>query len=258
MDGSTSTYRIVLRVRSDTTTNITTISNTGGSANIPAYTNAKYLLGEIWVYSGQTVDLTFYPQVEYVPDSTYPATEYSPYVANPIKLGGIGDYKNSIKKSRGKNLIKLTDGTYSSNGVTVVVENGKITLNRTSTSSGTSFVNIPLAEDIVISPNENYTFSANNNFVLGNTTQSGNYACIRFRTSTTDDSTNDVLFGTLDNSKTFQKDTTWTYKYLRVRTASSLSYTNNVIYPQLELRRNKNTLRASWYRVVYKKNNKSL
>ena len=156
----------------------------------------------------------------------------------------MGDYKDTLRKATGKNLIGLVDGTYTDNGVTAVVENGKITLNRTSTSSSTSFVQIPLAEDVVINANEKYTFSANNGFTLGNTTQSGNYASIRFRTSTTDDSTNDVLLGTLDNSKTFQKDTTWTYKYLRVRTASSLSYTNNVIYPQLELRRNKNKLRA--------------
>jgi len=102
--GSTSTYRLILRVRSNTTTNITTISNTGGGANIPQYANAHYILGEIYVYSGQTVDLTFYPQVEYVNSSSDPATEYSPYVSNPIQLNKIGNYVDSIKKSSGKNL----------------------------------------------------------------------------------------------------------------------------------------------------------
>lgn len=100
--GSTSTYRLVLRVRSDTTTNIVTVSNTGSGGNdgnVTAYSNAHYILGEIWVYSGQTVDLTFYPQVEYVNLSSDPATEYSPYVSNPIELCKIGNYKDSIFKA---------------------------------------------------------------------------------------------------------------------------------------------------------------
>lgn len=142
-DGSTSTYRIVLRVRSNTTTNITTISNTGGSANIPAYSNARYILGEIWVYSGQTVDLTFYPQVEYVPASTYPATEYSPYVANPIKLCGIGNYKNQIKKSTGKNRFKYpyTDTTKTVNGITFTDNgDGSITINGTATAQANFYI----------------------------------------------------------------------------------------------------------------------
>lgn len=136
-DGSTSTYRIVLRVRSNTTTNITTISNTGGSANIPAYSNARYILGEIWVYSGQTVDLTFYPQVEYVPASTYPATEYSPYVANPIKLNGIENYKNKIKRSTGKNKFNskdtIQDDYITGSGMTYSIDNGVYTLNGSNT-----------------------------------------------------------------------------------------------------------------------------
>ena len=95
--GSNSTYRLLLRVRNSNGTNIFTSSETGSSLTINVPAEAVQVLGEIIVYSGQTVDLTFYPQLEKGAE----ATPYSPYVANPIELCKIGDYKDKIYNDNG-------------------------------------------------------------------------------------------------------------------------------------------------------------
>ena len=149
--GSTSTYRLGLRVRSDTTTNIVTVSSTGSGGsdgNVTAYSNAHYILGEIWVYSGQTVDLTFYPQVEYVNLSSDPATEYSPYVSNPIELCKIGSYVDKLKRAEGK---QLFDKSTITSGYGLNSENGSLFES-----------NIYCVSDYIkVSPNTSYIFSGN-------------------------------------------------------------------------------------------------
>lgn len=105
--GSTSTYRQLLRVRSDKTTNIVTISEIGdgSSGSFTTADNAKYILGEIVVYNGQTINKTFYPQLEL--GST--ATAYTPHQGKelPLDLGSIelckiGDYQDYFYKSGSK------------------------------------------------------------------------------------------------------------------------------------------------------------
>lgn len=118
--GSNSTYRLLLRVRNSNGTNIFTSSETGSSLTINVPAEAVQVLGEIIVYSGQTVDLTFYPQLEKGTE----ATAYSPYVANPIELCKIGDYKDKI---------------YNDNGTWKVEKNiGKVVLNGTRTWTSSS------------------------------------------------------------------------------------------------------------------------
>ena len=103
--GSTSTYRILTRIRSDLTTNLATISNVGSGAEsdgrFTTGATAKYILGEIIVYSGQDVDLLFKPQVERIENLYSPATTYAPY-KEPIELCKIGDYQDRIYKEADK------------------------------------------------------------------------------------------------------------------------------------------------------------
>ena len=60
----------------------------------------------------------------------------------------------------GKNLLNLTEGTYSSYGIYAVVSNGKITISGTATSN--AFVNIPYATKPNINIGDTITVSANN------------------------------------------------------------------------------------------------
>lgn len=101
--GSTTTYRQILRVRSDETTNIVTISEMGdgSSGSFTTAANAKYILGEIIIYSGQTINKTFYPQLE----EGSIATSYEPYT------GGIASpnpqYPQDIQVVSGSNVINI-------------------------------------------------------------------------------------------------------------------------------------------------------
>lgn len=99
--GSTSTYRLILRVRSDETTNIVTISDTGSGGNLTTTAEAKYMLGEIIVYSGQTVNLTFYPQLELGSSPTL----YEPYVGGTPSPNP--DYPQDIRVVTGDNTLNV-------------------------------------------------------------------------------------------------------------------------------------------------------
>ncbi len=129
-----------------------------------------------------------------------------------------------------ENLLNLLDGTYSHNGVTAIITNGIITLN--GTASGTSAIDIPI--NLTIKANQAYTLEANNSSVIGQGGTGGTYSCIRFRTSTSDDSNTDVRFNPINNYTTLQKTGETTYAYLRIRTGDGLTYNNFIIKPQLE------------------------
>lgn len=137
----------------------------------------------------------------------------------------------SYEINLGKNLLNLTNGTYSSNGITAVVENGKVTLNGTATAN--SFISVPLQSNLNLNSNVDYTFSANNEEIMGEG-KSGNYACIRLRTTSSDDSSTDVLFNVVNNNKVINKTNDTTYTTFRIRTSSTLTYDNYTIYPMLE------------------------
>lgn len=130
------------------------------------------------------------------------------------------------------NQLFIPDGTWSNNGVTAVVSNGTITLNRTSSSGSTSFIRINMNSSINIPAGVPFTFSANNPSTVGSAEP---YAAIRLNTGSGDDATTDVKFNTQYASGTFTKGSATTYATLVIRTASSISYTNFVIEPQLSI-----------------------
>ena len=158
------------------------------------------------------------------------ATPYSAY-KTPIEMCKIGDYQDEIRCSTGKNLLGLVDGTYSDNGITATVNNGKITLN--GTASANSFVEITMAKNINVKANTDYTLSANNSVVIGS---SSNYADIRLATSSSHDTATSSVFHNQNSSNTFNKSEDTIYTRFIIRTGNGLSY-NNInftIYPQLE------------------------
>lgn len=123
----------------------------------------------------------------------------------------------------GKNLLNLTNGTYSANGITALVENGKITLNGTATAN--SFLQIPFVYEY----NGTYTISANNEETIGSTTASGTYASVRINGNTY----TQAIMGSKNATRTFTINQK--YNDFTVRTGSGLTYNDFVIYPQLEI-----------------------
>ena len=190
--------------------NLTT-SNTTNTATL----NNKVKYG-IYIASGATFNnYKFSPQLEV--GGT--ATTYEPHQGKELPLD------LSVE-----NLLNLTDGTYTHNGITAIVTNRIITLN--GTASGTSAINIPI--NLTIKANQSYTLEANNISIVGQSGTAASYACIRFRAETTDDAVSDVRFNPINNYTTFQKTEETTYDYLRIRTGDGLTYNNFIIKPQLE------------------------
>lgn len=138
------------------------------------------------------------------------ATTYEPYKGNTYEV------------NLGKNLIDLTNGTYSDNGITAVVENGKITLN--GTASATSFVTIPLLSNISLG-SVNKTLSLNNSQTISDTST-------ECRLYTSGQDYNSVNFSTINKSTTFSNDRVYTR--LQIRTSSGVTFNNFVFKPQLE------------------------
>lgn len=138
------------------------------------------------------------------------ATSYLPY--------------NTIEsKSTGKNLLGLIDGTYTNNGITAVVENGKITINGTATA--TSFISLPVQSEMTFL-NQTYTMSVNNVSVISD-------SLTEFRLYTSGSPYKSVTFTSINNKVTLSDDNTYTM--CQLRTASGVTYNSFVIYPQVEL-----------------------
>ena len=159
------------------------------------------------------------------------ATDYEPYCGGQPSPNP--DYPQEIKvvtgnnliKHVGKNLLNIADGTYANNGVTAVVENGKITLNGTPIN-GTSFIKIPFHYEY---NGLTYSLSANNNEVLGGKTGSENCATLRIAGQ----ATTQAVLGNKNAIVTFVLDNT--YNDITIRTGHGLTYNNFVIYSQLEI-----------------------
>lgn len=160
------------------------------------------------------------------------ATEYVEY-KQPVKKTSIGVKESTTFYAddfKCKNLLGLTNGTYTASGVTAVVSNGTITLNGTPNASS-SHITIPLLVNLELKANTNYTLSSNNTSAIGSSSSTG---LIRLRSSE-DDTTTDVSFNVVNNSLTFNKNEDKTYTGLKIRTASGVTYSNYVIRPQLEI-----------------------
>lgn len=143
-----------------------------------------------------------------------------------FELGNATTYEaykgNTYNVNLGKNLLDLTDGTYSNNGITAIVEKGKITLN--GTASATSFITIPLLSEISLGI-ANKTLSLNNSQVISDTST-------ECRLYTSGQDYNSVNFSTINKSTTFSNDRVYTR--LQIRTSSGVTFNNFVFKPQLE------------------------
>lgn len=161
---------------------------------------------------------------KYIPEATVEGTELNVDDAVPIR-SKIDPKGNTYQKQlSGKNLLNLQNGTYSSNGITAVVEDGKITINGTATT--TSFLAIPFVYEY---DGSTYSISANNENTIGNTTGSGDFASVRISGETT----TQAILGNKNATKTFTLS--GTKNDFTIRTGAGLTYNNFVIYPQLEI-----------------------
>ena len=124
-----------------------------------------------------------------------------------------------------KNHLKLTDGTYSHNGIRATVSNGYIILNGEAIGD-TSFINIPC---VVMNLDGMYTLSVNNVKTVGDDSFEGNFADIRVRID--DNNQLRAIFG-IKNSYA-SANLQMTSPTVRIRTAVGLSYDNFVIKPVL-------------------------
>lgn len=136
---------------------------------------------------------------------------------------GIDATETKQVTTTGKNLLGLVDGTYSNNGITAVVNRGEITLN--GTASATSFVNIPILENIEL-VNKTVTLSLNNPIAGGDN-------LTEFRLNTNNVSYMPIKINSVNNNATFTNKTD-TYIVVVVRTSSGINYTNFKLKPMLE------------------------
>lgn len=133
---------------------------------------------------------------------------------------------NSKQETRsGKNRLELQNGTFRSSGVTAVVENGKVTLNGTATT--TSFATINLAKEVTLLANKQYTLSAFNEDTIGN---GSDYGAVRLGSNGDYQTT----FYSKNAKNTLNITSESTFDSIVIRTATGLTYNNFVVYPQLE------------------------
>ena len=145
-------------------------------------------------------------------------------------------YNNIQIKNIGKNLFELTDGSYSNNGITANVSNGKITLNGTATAN--SFVSIPTRSNYNINKDEIVTISLNNPIA--------NASCsLRIDSSGSYDTKANII----NNKRTMTILSSLLANTIIIRTEKNGSYSNYSLKPQLE----KGTTATSY--EPYKKNN---
>lgn len=132
--------------------------------------------------------------------------------------------RTSQESTTGKNLLGLTDGTYSQNGITAIVSDGEITLNGTATAN--SFIDIPVVKNYSFTNGDKYTISLNN-AVLN--------AQVSFRIT---------LVGTYDtradninrtNTITYDSSVTIYGSKVTIRTGSETTLSNFKLKPQIEL-----------------------
>lgn len=137
------------------------------------------------------------------------------------------DYRVNVLHS--KNLLDLKDGTYTSGVATAVVSNGEITLNTSSTTSSTIFLEIPLNQYVNAKVGYNYIISCNNSTT----------ADVRFRTENSGgydiymDSANATKTFTYTSSNTWYI-TTGTTGSIILRIGSSVSLSNFKLKPMMQ------------------------
>ena len=127
------------------------------------------------------------------------------------------------KTLSGKNLLGLTNGTYSNNGITATVADGVITLTGTATS--TSFINIPLLSNIDLQ--STWSISLNNTAYGDSATSTRLYR--------TDGTTYIQTATNTANAKNENRSDTGIFHILQIRTSSGVVAGGATIKPQVEL-----------------------
>lgn len=167
-------------------------------------------------------DLTLYGRSTQA-TSTNPVSPSPDY---PSEIESVGIYNEETGKygievkTTGKNLLNLPDGTYTSKGLTVVISNGIITINGTSTA--TSFITIPINLDL----NSNFSISLNNTAMGDNLTE------VRLQISGSN--FRSVLLNVANNNIE-NLSNYGTYTSFMIRVSSGVTITNGIIKPQVEL-----------------------
>lgn len=167
---------------------------------------------------GQRIDLSNY----YQKSETYSKDELNGKLVSVGAEAPENGERVWFKKS--KNLLNLTNGSYSSNGVTAVVSNGIITLNGTASAN----VILRLTSDEYTLHIGSFTLSANNPQTLGATDY------LRFVNSSGSQLKDPVILNQANAFKSFDVDTETTGAYLQIRITSGTTLTNYVIKPMLE------------------------
>lgn len=193
-----------------------TADKTKREMTIQTSTSANYLF--VGLATGKTTDVTEEMRAlaieELKVEEGSKATPYSPY--------GLGRLGVEICN---KNILKMKDGEYSSNGLTAIVKNGIITINGTTTNA--SLITIPLEK--TIKAGIEVTTSINNEKTITASTEPdfrlGNY------------SSASVYFGKINNFKTYTTVADITNVQIRTN-ATNVTYSNFVIKPQVELGEN--------------------
>lgn len=156
-------------------------------------------------------------------------TDAMKYSKNKLELFG-----NTEQASyEGKNLISISDGTYTGQGYTAVVSNGKITINGTGTSKP-SIVEIPLDNPINWLANVPLLLSAFNPVAQGNTSETGNYFSLRIG-SRDNPNVLSAILGNQNASASKTRTTDMEITRLQIRGYTGGEFNNFVCYPQLEL-----------------------
>ena len=168
-------------------------------------------------WGDDALTITNYYQLE----KSSQATAYEPY------------QEQSYEVNLGDDTLLLPDGTFTNVGVSAFFDKNTIIVNRTSSSSSTSFIRVDLEKPITIHAGDTFTLYAENYQTIGATTAGDAYMSIRMTTSSSDDATTDVLLGSANASTTITATADKTYTRLTVRTASSLSPNNILIKPKL-------------------------
>ena len=204
------------------------IGNTYEEISVPFTINEETTIKRIFV---QTVDDGLYTFKEIMVSTN--GGVYEPYTGgqpspNPDYPQPISVIENSLKiTSCNKNLLKLIDGDFSSDGINANVKNGIITLNGTLTS-GISFLKL-CDFNFTFKANTIYSVSTNPSYFI-----EGIETRFRFATKNGDIVIKDIFFSNSSNKSTFSFKEDTNVEWLQIITGPNINYNNLVIKPQLE------------------------
>lgn len=187
--------------------------------------------GEVFAFLGIRKDQTFNNVlIKPMLEKGQSQTDWEPYGVSPSPdyPQEIKTIENSLKiTSCNKNLLKLIDGDFGSNGINANVKNGIITLNGTPTS-GISFLKL-CDFNFTFKANTIYSVSINPSYFI-----EGNETRFRFSKKNGDIVIKDVYFSNSSNKLTFSFTEDTNVEWLQIRTGPNINYNNLVIKPQLE------------------------